>query len=480
MTVAWIVLLSWPFVAMAFYRTMSFPAALTATIVGGYLFLPEQVEYKIPGLPAIGKESIPVLAALLIVAIARPEVAGPKGFFLPRSRWAATLLGVFFLGGILTFLTNTDPLFHARRWLPGLPPSDIPVMLLEFFVFLLPFFLARRYLATESAQMSMLKVLVFFGMLYSLAALFEIRMSPQLNNWVYGFFPHSFAQHIRNGGFRPIVFLNHGLWLSSFLMMATLAAVGLMRTVPKEQKTIYLVSAVWLFGTLFLTKSLGAFVVATILIAMWSLLPRRALTMGLAGFVILVLTYPLLRTLDVIPVDWVVETVARFSTDRAGSFGFRIFNEDALLDHARERPIFGWGLFGRYLAAPELIKAVPDGYWVISFGAGGYTRYFSEFGLLTVGALALLFGRRQPGPAALAMTVVLTANLIDLLPNATLTTLTWLWAGALAGRMEMRDTDEAQVARAQTAAEPRRTRYARANAQEAPYRREFTDRRLKR
>ncbi len=437
MIVAWFALLTWPVLALIFFRTMSQPAALTLTIVGGYLLLPEQVHYKVPGLPAFGKGTITLLAAFVGSAIGRPS-EGPRGF-LPRSLMGIVLLGLLMVGIIGTHMTNGNPIFLERRVLPPLPISDIPVSLIELLVLMLPFLLARRHLATEEAQASALKVFVGLGVFYSLLALFEIRMSPQLNNWIYGFFPHSFAQHIRGSGFRPLVFLNHGLWLSIFMAMATLAAIGLSKAAKDgQQKLIYAVIAFWLYMTLFLTKSLGAFLITTLLTTGWLFLPRHILKVGLVSCLIIVLTYPVLRTLDLVPVDKAVSLAQAIDEDRAGSLEFRVLNENALLDHARARPIFGWGLFGRNLAVEiEGIRGgvVPDGYWVIAIGKGGYFQYFSEFGLMALGALALLF-RGGLGPMTLTMIVLLTANMIDLLPNATLTTVTWLFAGALAGRLE--------------------------------------------
>lgn len=480
MTVAWTALLTWPLVPFILFRVLSPPAALAASILGGYLFLPEVVHYKIPGLPVVDKPLVVTLAAFVAafaMAPRAPEVR-PPGFVFPRSKWGMTLLALLLLGLVGTYLTNGDVLPYRGRMLPPLPVADLPQVMLEMFIFLLPFLLGRRYLATEAGQVSALKVLVFFGMVYSLLALFEVRMSPQLNNWVYGFFPHSFLQHMRSGGFRPIVFLNHGLWLSIFIATATLAAVGLARMVGKEQKTIFILSAVWLYGTLYMTKSLGAFLITTLLVAMWLLLPRRMLMLGLTAFIVVVLSYPLLRTFDLVPVEWAVDMASRINADRAGSLDFRVRSEDGLLAHAKERALFGWGQFGRNLAAEVqgMWNVIPDGYWVIVFGVGGYARYLSEFGLLTMGVLALALGRREAGPAAVTVAVLLTANLIDLLPNATMTMLTLLWAGALAGRMEIRETGAARAGATTPAPDPRRVRYSRADAQTAPYRRSFPDR----
>lgn len=476
MIVAWTMLLSWPVVAMTMFRAISTPAALCATIIGGYLLLPEQVRYKVPGLPSFGKETITVLVALLACLLIRPPQGAPKGF-VPRSMLGFGLLALFAVGTVATVLTNSDTLFANGRVFPAIPPSDSLVLLLDLFVFLIPFFLGRKFLATSAAQLRGLKVMVGFALLYSLMALFEIRMSPQLNNWIYGFFPHSFEQHVRGGGYRPLVFLNHGLWLAIFLATATLAAIGLTKVVPKEEKAVFLLSALWLYGTLFLTKSLGAFLITTLLAAMWFFLPMRLLRMGLIGLICVVLTYPVLRTIDIVPVDQFVNMASKVSTDRAGSLNFRIRVEEGLLEHARERYALGWGEFGRNLAVDvEGIRTVvPDGYWVISIGSGGYVRYFSEFGLLCLGALTLLFRRKEIDTVSLTVLILLTANLIDLLPNGTLTMVTWLWAGALLGRTEINSALQ-PVTEKEELQEQRKPRYARHDpASAAPYRRNFSD-----
>ena len=59
-------------------------------------------------------------------------------------------------------------------------------------------------------------------------ALFEVRFSPQLNIWIYGFFQHDFQQMIRGGSFRPIVFLPHGLWVALFFLSTLVAAAALL------------------------------------------------------------------------------------------------------------------------------------------------------------------------------------------------------------------------------------------------------------
>ena len=67
-------------------------------------------------------------------------------------------------------------------------------------------------------------------LVYSLPMLFEIRISPQLHRWVYGYFPNdAFVQQMRGGGFRPVVFFPHGLALALFTAIALLCVFIVMR-----------------------------------------------------------------------------------------------------------------------------------------------------------------------------------------------------------------------------------------------------------
>ena len=56
--------------------------------------------------------------------------------------------------------------------------------------------------------------------------LFEIRMSPQLHRWLYGYYPFGFITQMRYGGFRPSVFMENGLVCAFFAMTAMVAATA--------------------------------------------------------------------------------------------------------------------------------------------------------------------------------------------------------------------------------------------------------------
>jgi hypothetical protein len=159
---------------------------------------------------------------------------------------------------------------------------------------------------------------------------------------------------------------------------------------------------------------------------------------------VVVLLYPLLRGIHAIPVDQILDFAQAGSAERGGSLAFRIYNEELLLSRAAERPWFGWGGYGRgFLHNPETgeISTIADGWWVIVLGNSGWFGYIGEFGLtalslLLLARLTILERTFVPNPYHAGIALILAANMVDFLPNATSIPFTWLMAGALLGYVE--------------------------------------------
>ena len=90
---------------------------------------------------------------------------------------------------------------------------------------LVPYFLGRIYCGTPTATRELLSGVVLGGLAYVPFCLYEIRMSPQLHAITYGYHPHSFAQSVRWGGWRPVVYMQHGLMVGMWMAMACLAGL---------------------------------------------------------------------------------------------------------------------------------------------------------------------------------------------------------------------------------------------------------------
>jgi hypothetical protein len=264
-------------------------------------------------------------------------------------------------------------------------------------------------------------------------------MSPQLSTWIYGFFPHSFAQHARAGGFRPVVFLHHGLWLGQFLVLGFLASIGLSKMTSSRSSRRYALVAAALLITLWLSKSLGVILLGLAFAPVILFREARGQLLVAAIIASLVMTYPALRASGLVPVQQFANAVESLSPERADSFRVRVAHENALLEKAALRSILGWGIWNRWRVYDEEGRdiTISDGGWIITLATGGWVGYLSVFGLLAVPVLlAARHARRlELDRSSATIAILLAVNMIDLIPNATLTPLTWLLAGSLAGRL---------------------------------------------
>ncbi|TPE49741.1 hypothetical protein [Amaricoccus solimangrovi] len=443
-TIAYLALLLWPGVAFLLHRLLPPERAVIWSILGAYLVLPPVANIDLPLFPRLDKVSIPSAAAFLI-----PLMLGYRIPPLPRGPLARLLALMFLLTPVASVLTNGDPIRFARGGLPGLRAHDTIGTIIAQMLALAPFLLGRRFLATAAGARELLVALVVAGLLYSLPMLFEVRMSPQLNIWIYGFFQHDFAQMMRGGGFRPIVFLYHGLWVAFLTFMTLTAAVALWRSPPRPGTGGRYLAASGLFAVLLvLCKSAAALVYAgaALPLARFAGARTRFLCAALLGLI--AVSYPLLRGAELVPVDAIVARAEAVNAERAQSVAFRFANEESLLAHARERPWFGWGPWGRnqlYDVYSGEMTSVSDGRWIIVIGMFGWSGYLAEFGLLALPLVMLARRALGQGGAAIPehagpLALILGFNMIDMLPNATLIPFTWLIAGALLGLAEARET----------------------------------------
>lgn len=462
-------LFSWPLVVLALARRFPPALAFILAILAGHMLLPETIEFDLPLLPALTKYSIPALSVLLFIALFRLGTGRkPDRSLIPKHGFVRLATVGLIVGTLLTVATNGDPLIYGPTFLPGMRLYDGLSQVLSILIMLLPMLLARKFLATPETHVLLLKVLCIAALYYSLLALFEVRMSPQLNQWIYGFFPHSWIQHYRGGGtWRPVVFMSHGLVLSIFFCCMILAAAGLSR-IESGKRNFFLAATIWLFLTLALTKSLGALVIAILLLPAALSLGVRGQLMVASTVALLVLIYPVARSSGVIPIQQIAQQAERIDPVRAGSFMTRIENEDRMLTRAQERPLLGWGAWGRprvFDPVTGLDITIADGRWTNVLGAGGWFRYLLEFGLLClpIGLLFLKCRQYAIGMETSILALMLAANLVDLIPNSGLTPVTWMIAGALWGRLELGQIETRTETEPIDAAKRRSPRYNRSD-----------------
>ncbi len=451
-TLAYLMLLAWPVVAWNLYRRLDPRRALVWSILGAYMLLPPLANFDLPAVPDFDKFSIANLCALaLTLLLLRQRVP-----VLPANPLGKALIVLFVASPFVTTLTNPDPITFQFGAIPALRIYDSVAYVSNQLIALIPFFLARRFLGTAEGMRVIVTALALAGLIYSVPMLVEVWLSPQLNVWIYGFFQHDFAQMMRSGGFRPIVFMPHGLWVAFFALMAAMSALVVFREAPAEERPRRLGIWLYLMALLVLCRSVGPMVYALGLTPVIVFAPRRAQLLLAAGLAAVVITYPFLRGAHLIPLDRILELAMSYSAERHQSLEYRILNEEQLLAKAQEKFWFGWGGYGRNLIHDPWdgrTITVPDGGWIIALGHWGWAGYVAQFGmlvlpLLLLGREALLSRSAQFSRWGCGVALIYAANLVDLLPNDTLIPFTWLMAGALLAWAEMLAAERRRATRA--------------------------------
>jgi hypothetical protein len=273
--------------------------------------------------------------------------------------------------------------------------------------------------------------------------LFELRMSPQLHRWFYGYHPHEFLQQMRDGGYRPMVFTGHGLIAAFFIMTSATAAAALWRTQTWILRLPPVGITTYLSGLLVLCKSLAALVYGAALVTLVRFAKPRLQVRIASILVIIALLYPMLRAANLVPTGFMVDMAGAISSDRAASLQSRFDQDQQLLERASQRLLFGWGRFGRSRVYDDSGSdvSVTDGHWIITMGQFGLFGFLAEFGLLVLPVLRAASVLRFTEPSRerfflAALALIVAISVIDLLPNSSVAPWTWLLTGALLARVE--------------------------------------------
>jgi hypothetical protein len=437
-------LFSWPIASIFFYRLLNVVPATLLTILAADLLLPYGTTFKFEMIPQFDKFSIPTFCALIgCMVVTKRRLRLGKNFGITE-----VLILTFLFSPVITAVLNGDTIQLGSTTLPGTGIYDGLSALLSQFIALAPFLLGRQFLRNPKDLQQILQTLGVAGLIYSLPLLFEIRFSPQLHFWVYGYQPTGFIQEVReDGGFRPMAFMGHGLTACFFLMTTVVASAALWRMNIRLLRMSAGVCTAYLGGVLILCKSGAALVYGLVLVPLVRWVKPSLQLRAAACFAILALLYPALRTADVVPTQTILEIAKAVNEPRAASLEVRFTQEEELLERASQRPLFGWGRFGRsrvYKIDWRNIgydTSITDGRWVITLGVYGLVGFIAEFGLLAIPIFRAVAASRaikspQEAISLGAIALIMAINMIDLLPNSTLNPWSWLVAGALLGCSE--------------------------------------------
>ncbi len=410
-----------PVVLMLFWLLPARRAMLAGSISAWLLLPPTGID--LPGLPVFDKAAAATVGILLATVIFEPNRL--TSF---RLRWFDLPIILWCLCPLWSSISNDLGLYDG-----------LTSVFRQMIVWFLPYLIGRLYLTDFSGLRDLALGMVIGGVCLIPLCLFEMRMSPLLLPMVYGMRGY---EGLRYGGYRPHIFFATGLELGLWMNAVTLVAIWLWAT--GQLKRLWGLPGSAIAAMLLITAILCRCTGATMLLfaglgslwicwrtktkwVMWALLSVAPIYYGL-------------RITDLWSGrDAVAVARAVFGDGPAWSLEFRLINEDFFIAKTLQRPIFGWGGWGRSFIYDENGTAlnIIDQLTIIAFSSNGYV------GLITLSAVLLLppalflrrfavmqWTRADLAPAV-AIGVVLNLYLLDCMLNGMLNVIYLIAAGGL-------------------------------------------------
>jgi hypothetical protein len=425
-----LMMFGWLPLTLLLYAMFSPRRAFLISAIGGWLFLPV-ASTPVPGFVDYSKDAIVSFAPLigmLIFDADRIRGMKPSLVDVPMLTWC--------LCPMVTSIFN------------DLGPYDGLAGLLDRLAwYYLPYALGRAYFGSYAGLRELLQALFIGALAYAPLCVWEARMSPQLHLQIYGFFAHEggFAQVFRFGGWRPMVFMHHGLMLGLFMAMGTLAGVALWWS-GHLKRCLWFPMPLLLIGLLLVNlyiKSAGAVALLGLgLLTLFSI-SRLRLNLGYLAVVLLPLGYASIRAPGLWDGGEAIELAANWvGEDRAESLAYRLEAEDLLAAKGMQQPIYGWGMHDRgrvaWAKGPDG-RVVADGLWIQAFNVNGVIGLFGLLGLFLVPTLWAYRKLRPVDTQRSGRGVLVGAGLItslymiDNLLNAMIAPMYFTLLGGLAG-----------------------------------------------
>ncbi|MDY7107616.1 MAG: O-antigen ligase domain-containing protein [Planctomycetota bacterium] len=421
-----IALYGWIVVVLMMFSILPPRRAVIASFLGAWLFLP-QAQIPVPGLPDVTKitvTSFGVLLGAMLFDSGRLMRFRPSWVDIPIVAWCLSPMAASLTNGLGAYDGLSACLDQIAAW--GVP-----------------YLMGRLYFNDLASLRDLAIGILIGGLIYVPLCLIEVRLSPQLHRWVYGERSFDFSQTYRWGGYRPTVFMQHGLMVAIWMISATLIAAWLWMSGSLRRLCSIPISM--MFGALFVTsvlcKSAGALVLMmgglAVMVAV-RYLRTPALILLLVAAPPLYIT---VRAKGIWDGDQLVALAAQINEQRAASLEGRFLNEVMLVDKAFGKPLFGWGTWGRWRIRDDMGRDITtaDSLWIIALGQTGLAGLTSLLAVLLLPPLLLM--RRVPvrhwmqpaTGAAAVLAVLLVVYMLDSLLNAMVNPIFVLAAGGLSG-----------------------------------------------
>ncbi len=457
-----IAMLGWFFVAVpAMFLLLPKRTAAFCGLIFGWLFLPWAAKYPLIGPIDITRDSAVTLSVLGCMMVFDPGV-----LLRLRPSWMDLPVVVWCFSPFFTSISN------------GLGAYDGSASILsQFWTWGIPYLIGRAYVTNAAALKHLVMILIVGAVIYVPFIMWEIRFSPQLHKRVYGYvtYDHGGTALRRLGGYRPLVFLRHGLMLGVFMAVTSLLALWFWHTKAVDKlpmmppgmrgkeavqrpdgrgkkfidalgpAVVFWPVAFGLVMVAVLCRALNGLILLSFgLAALWALRYVKS-RVPLALFAAIPFAFAGLRMSEsmtgFVMDEPILNVLSKISAERAESVEYRFKNEHLLTEKALQRPMLGWGGWSRNRVYDEdgNDMTVTDGYWIITLGQSGIIGMTGMFLTLLMPVFLLLrrFDARTlctpELAAASGLAVVLCMYAMDCLPNAMLNPMYVMAAGGLTG-----------------------------------------------
>lgn len=420
--------LFWPIFTVICFRFLRPHYAILTVLILGWLFLPVYKYKIVEGIPELSKQSL--ISYCLILGV----------FLFDNSRLRTLKISIYDIPMIIFCLS---PGLSSLLNLLGIYDA-LAAAYNSFMIWWVPYLIGRLYFSTLKELKMLVVAFILGSVIYIPFILYEVRMSPQLHNMVYGYHASFFGMTLRGGGYRPQVFMEHGLALGMWLGTSSLLAL-VMWQANQFKKKFWGFNVRWVIPLLplvtILQKSTGSIMI--LFMGIFFLLASRFFSTRIPFIILMVIPvlYVFTRGSGLWNGGQLSALAGMVSAERKQSIDFRLSNEDILSERARESPIYGWAGWGRsrvYDKKGEDIS-VTDGLWIIVFGTQGVIGIVGLLGFMFIPTWVMLrhFDREDWGDPdvflGLAVAAILAAYMIDCLLNAMYNPIFLMMIGSLAG-----------------------------------------------
>ena len=424
-----IVLGLWIPVTLVLFWVLPPRRAVVAALLGGWLLLPtarydddvKLVEFPYWILP-VSQPSPPwwtKAVAIPLAALLGVLLFDRKSFRRLRLGWWDLPMVGWIVWPLVSTLANEELYWNELALVVGY----------QAIAWGIPYALGRIYFADSSGRDDLAFGIVLGGLLYAVPCMVESVIGPWLYADLYGFHPYRSQGAVRYVGYRPIVFMEDGNQLGTWLATSALTAVILWRS--GRLRRFLGIHGVWVAGglvalavasqsvgaVLLLVLGLGAFEVVRWSGKIWPLLVPLALVVVLLGVRAVNLVDAKALAKKTTLGQSVIKALDR--VDRH-SLGWRIKVEETAMKIALERPITGFGQADWWRSGQER----PWGLLGLALGMFGLPGWALLLGCLAVPVARFLVVVRPAQwetismASATALAAVLTLNALDSILNA--------------------------------------------------------------